>query len=310
MPRIPRDRKRRPDALTVKQVYDMVRRPLNNPYTAMTVNRPVLSDFFAGKEFSIYVDGVPEIKFKVKDINTLYWWKNGVDTGWEEEYYECYESSSKGLYFLFHQVKNDLSCKLRILAVDTASRLVTLVSGVIGLVDYTPRDTDATPFFGYIDWYDGSEPPKERHKHTLELIQKNILWKVNNWCQIHYYTSRHYFSYQLLGKENGLVVSERARHIKLRENVYLFYWRDMQGDGILSCEIMDLNSFCSIGVNYGLTDYQFICSGFSRESGRFITDGELAEYERIFEETKDQKHALKTVFGIDIDETTTPVLDC
>lgn len=310
MPRIQRDRKRRPEALTSKQVHDMVRRPLNNPYTAMCINRPDLSDFFTGKEFSIHCDGVPEIKFKVSGINTLHWFKNGVDGGWEEEYYECYESSSKGLYFLFHQVKNDLSCKLRILAVDTQSRLVTLVSGVIGLMDYTPRDTDATPFFGYIDWYDGSEPLWERHAHTLEMIQKNILWKVNSWCHIHYYTSRHYFTSQTFGDENGFVVSERGRHIKLRDNVYLFYWRDMQGSGILSCEIMDLNTFSGVGVNYGLTDYQFICSGFTRENGRFVTDGELAEFERIFEETGDQKLALKTVFDVDINDMTTQILNC
>jgi hypothetical protein len=310
MPRIPRDRKRRAEKLTAKQVQDMVRKPLSNPYLASPMRRPELQDYFVGKEFSVHLDGVPELKFRVKDLNTLYWWKNGVDVDWEEEYYECYESSAKGLYFLFHQVKNDLGCKLRILAVDTGNSLVTLVSGVIGLADYTPRDTDAAPYFGYIDWHDGSEPPGERHGHTLELIQKNILWKTSDRLHLHYYTARRYFSYQAFGVENGLVVSERARHVRLRDNVFLFYWRDMQGTGILSCEIMDLDAMRSIGVLYGLTDYRFLCCGFTREEGRFVTDEELTEFERVFDETKDQKKALKTVFGVDLDEALIPLPNC
>ena len=310
MPRIPGDRRERPEALNVKQIKDMVKRPLNNPYAGAPMNRPDLQDFFAGKEFSIMLDGIQEIKYKVLDANTLSWYKVGFGVGWEDEYYECYESSSKGLYFLFHLLKNDNSAgKIRIFAIDTHSSLVTLISGSIGLLDYTPRDTDAAPYFGYIDWHDGSEPPKERHNYTLELIQKNILWRVNNYNQIHYYSNRHHFSCQEFGKMNGFVSSERARHIKLRENVYLFYWREMQGSGILSCDIMDLNVFYGVGVRFGVTDYVFVCSGFTREEGRFVTDEELVEFECVFDETQDQRVALKKVFGVDLDDYIVPPME-
>ena len=312
MVQTPRYRRERPAELTAKNVSDMVKRPPNNPYVVPNMNRPDLQDFFVGKEFSIRIDGNPEIKYKVKDINTLYWWKTGMEAGWEEEYYECYESSAKGLYFLFHQLRTDFmsSGKVRILAIDTENRMVTLLSGAFGLMDYTPRDTDANPFFGYIDWYDLMAPPQERHGYTLELIQKNILWKVNNYNQIHYYVNRRYFACQEFGKENGLVTTERARHIKLRDNVYLFFWREMQRSGILSCDIMDLNEFYGVGMRYGVTDYAFICHGFTREEGKFVTDDELKEFERVFDESKDQKYALKAVFGVDPDDYVIKPLEC
>jgi hypothetical protein len=284
----------------------MVKKPLLSPYIGIPMNRPDLSDFFAGKEFSIFVDGVPEIKFKVNDLNTLSWLKNGV--GWEEEYYECYESSSKGLYFLFHQVRNDFGLRVRVLAIDTANRLVTLLAGTLGLEDYTPRDTDASPFFGYIDWYDGAPAPAERHAYTMELIQKNILWSVGDYRLIHYYVNRRYYSRQMFGEENGLVTSERARHIRLRDNVYLFFWREMQSYGILGCDIMNLNEFNSVGLLYGVTDYRFICNGFTRETGKWVTDEELAEFERVFLESQDQTYALKTVFNLDLPKLANPLL--
>jgi hypothetical protein len=153
MPVKPRKRKRRPEQLSAMTIKNMVKKPLINPYIGEPMNRPDLQAFFAGKEFSVHLDGVPELKYKVKDKNTLLWWKNGWwgndgVTGWEEEYYECYESSSSGLYFLFHQITNDVfstHCRpvTRIFAIDTVNNLVTLLSGNLGLTDYTNRDTDA-----------------------------------------------------------------------------------------------------------------------------------------------------------------------
>jgi hypothetical protein len=271
------------------------------------MNRPDLSGFFAGREFSVHIDGVPEIMYKVKDGNTLEWHKNGA--GWQEEYYECYESSSPGLYLLFHQLSSDLySLRVRILAIDAESRLVTLLSGMLGLEDYTPRDTDASAHFGYIDWGAGAAAPAGRHGYTLELLQRNILWSVGDYRLIHYYINRRYYLRQLFGEENGLVTAERARHIKLRDGVYLFFWREMQGDGILGCDIMDLNKFYGVGMLYGVTDYRFICNGFTRETGKFVTDAELREFERVFLESLDQTYALKTVLGVDLPRLANPLL--
>ena len=285
----------------------MVRKPLINPYVGLPMNRPDLCEFFAGREFSIHADGNPEIKYRVRDKNTLEWYKNGA--GWQEEYYECYESSSDGLYIMFHQLSNDLfSLRVRILAIDTKNRLVTVLAGMLGLEDYTPRDTDATPYFGYIDWYDGAAAPADRHAYTMELIQKNILWSVGDYRMIHYYVNRRYYNRQIFGEENGLVTSERARHIKLRDGVYLFFWREMQGSGILGCDIMDLNKFFGVGMFYGVTDYRFVCNGFTRETGKFVTGDELNEFERVFLESNDQTYALKTVFDVDLPKLANPLL--
>ena len=302
---MPRYRSRRV-FLSPKDVSNMVKKPLIDPHMGSPMNRPDLCGFFAGKEFSLHIDGAPEIKFKAKDINTLVWFKNGV--GWEEEYYECYESSSKGLYFLFYQVTNAFGNVVRIVAIDSESRLVSLISGRLGKEDYSARDTDAGAHFGYIDFYDGSPAPAARHEHTLELITKNILWSVGDTRVIHYYLSRRFFALQSLGEENGLVTTEPARHIKLRDNVYLFYWREMQGRGILECDIMDLNAFCGVGLRYGVTDYRFICHGFTRETGKWVTDEELAEFERVFLETQDQTYALETVLGADLPKYADPLL--
>ena len=305
MAKLPRYRSRRVP-LSSKNVSDMVKKPLLDPHVGSPMNRPDLCGFFIGKEFSLHIDGVQEIKFKVKDLNTLSWYKNGV--GWEEEYYECYQSSSKGLYFLFHQLTNAFGNALRIIAVDEETRLVTLIYGSLGKEDYTSRDTDANAHFGYIDFYDGSAAPHGRHSHTLELITKNILWSVGDSRMIHYYLSRRFFALQMFGEENGLVTTEPARHIKLRDNVYLFYWREMQGRGILECDIMDLNCFYGVGMRYGVTDYRFICHGFTRETGRWASDDELAKFEKLFLETQDQTHALKTVFDVDLPKYADPLL--
>ena len=293
--------------ISAKQVNDMVSRPLLNPYIGAPMNRPELNDFFAERDFSIRIDGNHEIKYKVKDKNTLEWYKNGV--GWQEEYYECYESSSAGLYIMFHQLSNNLfGSRVRILAIDTVNSCVTLLLGMMGLEDYTARDTDATSHFGYIDWYDGAAAPADRHAYTMELIQKNILWSVGDYRMIHYYVNRRYYSRQMFGEENGLVTSERARHIKLREGVYLFFWREMQSTGILGCDIMDLNKFYGVGMRYGVTDYRFVCNGFTRETGKFVTAEELNEFERVFLESNDQTYALKTVFGVDLPKIANPLL--
>ena len=305
MVKLPRYRSRRV-ALSPKNVSDMVKKPLLDPHMGSPMNRPDLCDFFVGKEFSLFIDGSPEIKFKVEGLNKLSWYKNGV--GWEEEYYECYESSSKGLYLLYHQITNAFGNVVRIIAVDIENRLVSLLSGRLGKEDYTARDTDVSAHFGYIDFYDGSAAPSERQAHTLELITKNILWSVGDTRLIHYYLSRRFMAQQVFGEENGLVTTEPARHIKLRDNVYLFYWREMQGSGILGCDIMDLNRFYGVGMYFGVTDYRFICHGFTRETGKWATDEELAEFERLFLETQDQAYALKTVFGVDLPKYADPLL--
>ncbi|NLO48774.1 MAG: hypothetical protein GX111_10705 [Clostridiales bacterium] len=315
MPVKPRKRKHRPEQLSGMTIKNMVRNPLVNPYIGEPMNRPDLQDFFSGKEFSIHLDGAPELKYKVKDKNTLRWWKNGWwgdddVTGWEEEYYECYASSAEGLYFLFHQITNDVfSTHCRIFAIDTVNNLVTMLSGTLGLVDYTNRDTDVHPYFGYISWYDGKPAPSERHYKTHEMIQKNILWRVNNYNTIHYYVSRNYFNYQMFGEENGLVVTELCRFIRLRDNVFLFFWRDMQESGRLHAEIMDLNKFFGVGMIYGVTDFRFCCYGYTREEGRYVSEEELVEFERVFFESNDQRYALKTVFGVDLDDYTYKPID-
>lgn len=306
MPRFPLDRRERPEPASGRDIMESALDRSINPYIhGMPLNKPPVCDVFAGKE-AIFVFDDFEIKYKFKDETTLNWFLPGIGGGWQEEYYECYESNAKNLFFMFHEKIKDAPPLARAFAIDMDNRQVTLLSCTNGIEGYTPLDVEIKAYFGYIDFGDGATPPLGRHCYSTEMVRKAVMWRVNNWNLIHYYTSKHFFTNQVMIGQDGLIASEPARHIKLRDNVFLFHWVEMTGPGGMGTDIMDFNSYTGIGMFYGVGSGTRVCTGFRREAGKLLSIDDLLEFERVFEE--EGERAAISAMGVDISDVTTRII--
>jgi hypothetical protein len=306
MPRYPLDRRERLQPAASRDVLESVRNPYFDTYKhGPCWNHRPYSGVFTGKECRFVFDGC-EIRYKFNDLHLLSWFLPGVGGGWQEEYYECYESTAENLYFLFHEKKDDIPPGARAFAIDLDNNKVTMLYCSIGTEDYTNQDCDITPYFGYADWYDGAEPPKDWHFYTTELVRKAIFWRINTWILIHYYTSKQYFANQVMIGQDGLFATEPARHVKLRDGVYFFHWREMTGPGGMGADIMDLNKMARTGIFYGGGGGFKVANGFQAENGKFLTREDLIKFEHTFEERGET--AAMEAMGVDLSEKTLDIL--
>jgi hypothetical protein len=267
------------------------------------MNHPPFCEVFAGKACSFVFDQ-HTLPYRFSDCHTLY--RLDSHTGsWQEETYECYASSAEGLYFLFHEVREAVPPACRAFAIDLSTNRATLLNCVVGIEDYTNQDVDILPCFGSVDFHDGKAPSGEPHHYTTEMVRKAVMWRVNTWCLIHYYTSKQYFTNQVMIGQDGLIASEPARHIKLRDNVYLFHWREMTGPGGMGADIMDFEKFRGVGMFYGVGAYK-VCNGFQREDGKFLTHDDLVRFEQVFEERGER--AAMEAMGVDLNDKTVDLI--
>jgi hypothetical protein len=306
MPRFPLDRRERPEPGNSCDVLQMARNNGLNSYRhGMPMNRAPLSEVFAQQQCRIVFDDF-EICYAFHDIGALSWRHKDAEL-WEDESYECYASSAENLYFLFHETKNAIPPACRAFAIDLADNRITMLDCVVGgCEDNLNSDMDICPHFGYIDFYDGREPPRSRHHYTAEMVRKVVMWRVNTWCLIHYYTSKQYFTNQVMIGQDGLVASEPARHIKLRDNVYLFHWREMTAGGGMGADIMDFCSFRGVGMFYGVGGGGKCINGFQREDCNLLTHEDLLRFEQVFEERGER--AAMEAMGVDLSEKTVDLI--
>jgi hypothetical protein len=271
----------------------------------MPLNRPPLCDVFSGRAATFVFDDF-EIKYEFSGPTELRWFLPGVGGGWKNEYYECYESRAKNLFFLFHEKRENVPPMARAFAIDLDNRQVTLLRCMNGIEGYTRTDVEIKANFGYIDFGDGAAPPSGRHGAAAEMVRKAVMWRVNNWCLIHYYTSKNYFTNQVMIGQDGLIASEPARHIKLRDNVFLFHWVEMTGPGGMGTDIMDFNTFTGVGMFYGVGGGGRVCNGFQREAGKLLSREDLIKFEHVFEE--EGERAAVAAMGVDVNEITTDLI--
>ena len=306
MPRYPLDRRERDIPGASRDVLDSMRNPYNDTYKhGLFMSHPPYSSTFAGKE-GCFVFGDREIRYKFKDAHSLSWFLPGAGGGWQDEYYECFESSSKNLFFLFHERSDAIPPASRSFAIDLDNNKVTMLYCTIGNEDYTNQDTDIMPYFGYADWYDGAEPPQELHHFTNELTRKAVLWRINTWILIHYYTSKQYFANQVMIGQDGLFATEPARHVKLRDKVTLFYWREMSATGGMGADIMDFNTMTAVGIWYGGGVGFKQANAFQREDGKFLSVDDLIRFEQIASERGER--AAMEAMGVDLSERSIDIL--
>ena len=306
MPRYPLDRRARLPIVPSRDVLDTFRNPYIDTYKhGLYMSHPPFSDVFSGKKCRFVFDN-NEVKYEFKDMHTLNWFLPGACGGWQEEYYECFESASKNLFFLFHEKKNAIPPASRAFAIDLDNNKVTLLRCVIGKEGYTNQDTDITPYFGYVDWYDEVEPPQNLHHFTNDLVRKAVLWRINTWILIHYYTSTNYFANQVMIGQEGLFATEPARHVKLRDNVTFFYWVEMTGPGGAGADIMDFNTMSAVGIWYGGGAGFKTANAFQRENGKFLTIEDLIRFEHVYEEYGEI--AAMEAMGVDLSEQSVDVI--
>jgi len=306
MPRFPLDRREHSEPASGRDVMEAVLGRDYDPYAhGMPINRPPFSDIFAGREATLVFDDF-EIKYKFKDATTLCWFLPGVGGGWQEEYYECYESRAKNLYFLFHEKRLNAPPMARAFAIDLDNRQITMLTCINGIEGYMTTDVEITAYFGSIDFGDGVKPSGTRHHYSTEMVSKAVLWRVNNWCLIHYYTSKNFFTNQVMIGQDGLVASEPARHVKLRDNVFLFHWVEMTGPGGMGTDIMDFNTYTGVGMFYGVGGKGRVCNGFQREAGKLLTIDDLLKFEHVFE-TEGERAAVAAM-GVDLNDITTKLI--
>jgi hypothetical protein len=306
MPRFPLDRREHPEPASGRDVLETAFNREYDPFKhGMPINAPPSIDVFAGREATFVFDDF-EIKYKFQSATALSWFLPGVGGGWQDERYECYESAAKNLFFFFHEKKDDAPPMARAFAVDLDNNQVTLLTCAVGIEEYTTQDVEITAYFGYVDFGDGAAPPAGRHFYSLDMVRKAVMWRVNSWCLIHYYTSKNYFTNQVMIGQDGLIASEPARHIKLRDNVYLFHWVEMTGPGGMGADIMDFNTITGVGMFYGVGGTMRVCNGFRREAGKLLSHEDLLEFERVFEE-KGEMAAMEAM-GVDLSEETTHLI--
>ena len=306
MPRFPLDRRGRPEPSTGRDVMESILDRNIDPYAhGMPLNQPPICDVFSGKEAKFIFDDF-EISYKFEDATTLSWFLPGVGGGWQQEHYECYASTAENLFFLFHEKRENTPPLVRAFAIDLDNRQVAMLSCTNGIDGYTTTDVEIKAYFGYIDFGDGAAPPEGRHYYSTEMVSKAVLWRVNNWCLIHYYTSKHFFTNQVMIGQDGLIASEPARHIKLRDNVFLFHWVEMTGPGGMGTDIMDFNTYTGVGMFYGVGGGSRVCNGFQREAGKLLSIDDLLKFEHVFE-TEGERAAVAAM-GVDLSDITTNII--
>ena len=306
MPKFPVDRRERPESPSGRDVMESA---LSNNFDAfkhgMPLNPPPISDVFAGKDAKFVFDDF-EIEYKFTDSTNLKWFLPGVGGGWQDERYESYESSAGNLFFMFHKKSISAPPMCRAFAIDLDNRQVTMLKASVGIEGYGNQDVEITAYFGYIDFGDGAAPPEGRHHYSTEMVRKAVMWHVNNWNLIHYYVSKNYFINQVMIGQEGLIATEPARHVKLRDNIFLFHWVEITGPGGMGTDIMDFNTLTGVGMFYGCGATMVVCNGFQREAGKFLTKEDLIKFEHVFEEQGER--AAVAAMGVDVNSVGTRII--
>ena len=306
MPKYPVDRRERPESPSGRDIMESALDRTFNPFKhGMPLNQPPLSDIFAGKRAKFVFDDF-EIEYEFEDSENMKWFLPGVGGGWQKEHYECYESSAGNLYFMFHEKTISAPPMCRAFAIDLDNRQVTMLKCSVGIENYGNNDVEITAYFGYIDFSDGAAPPVGRHCYSTEMVRKAVMWHCNNWNLIHYYVSKNYFINQVMIGQEGLIATEPARHIKLRENVFLFHLVEITGPGGMGADIMDFKALKGVGMFYGCGATMVVCNGFQREAGKFLTKDDLIKFEQVFE--KEGERAAVAAMGVDIESVNTRII--
>jgi hypothetical protein len=219
-------------------------------------NTMEVSDYMAGKKFTLRYDDGPAWEYDIIDAKHLKWREEGEST-WHSELYEGYEAAKDIILFCHICTGSDpLRCLTQ--AVDFSKALATCVDAQLGN-GHKPWEVGHKAIFGVLELEGGPTPPAvERHGFTTELVGKAFSWTYGEFMQsIHVYSSPNSYSWTIMLPKNagGWMWSSPCLYVKLRDDAYLMSWTEdtcngNQGTFILNPWIMhDGGFFFGIGDN-------------------------------------------------------------
>ena len=217
-------------------------------------NTMEVSDYMAGKKFTLRYDDGPAWEYDIIDAKHLKWREEG-ERAWHSELYEGYEAAKDIILFCHICTGSDpLRCLTQ--AVDFSNALATCVDAQLGN-GRKPWEVGHKAIFGVLELKGGPTPPAvERHGFTTELVGKAFSWTYGEFMQsIHVYSSPNSYSWTIMLERNagGWMWSSPCLYVKLRDDAYLMSWTEdacngNQGTFILNPWIMhDGGFFFGIG---------------------------------------------------------------
>ncbi len=224
-------------------------------------NTMEVSDYMAGKSFTLRYDDGPVWEYDIVDSDSLKWRFAG-ETSWHEEIYQSFEPAKD--IILFSHIctgSNPLRCLTH--AIDFSNALVTCVDAQVGN-GHKVWEVGHKALFGVLEMAGGPTPPSvARHGFTTELVGKAFTWTYSDFMQsIHVYSSPESYSWTIMmpGNTGGVMWSSPCLYVKLREDAYLMSWTEdtcngNQGTFVVNPWIMhDGGFFFGIGDSDGEPD--------------------------------------------------------
>ena len=205
-------------------------------------NNLPFSDFLAGKQFKVVLDGEKYAaapwtgdrktvyEYDVISGSKLRWRRAGG--AWQEEKYVCYEPA-RDIYFFSHMMTGELDYANLTLAIDFSTGLATTVRAQIGSW-HSEWETGSEVKFGVLEYGDIVPPFTRRHHFTTDLVGKCYSWTYSDkMSSIHVYSSPESYSWTIVNGDNsgGATWSSPCYYIKLRDDAYLLQWVEENCNG-------------------------------------------------------------------------------
>ncbi len=217
-----------------------------------------VSDYMAGKTFTLRYDDGPAWEYDIVDETHLKW-REGGEGAWHEEAYRGVEAA-KDIVLFCHVCTGSAPLRCLTQAVDFSNGLTTCVDAQLGN-GRKAWEVGHRAIFGTLEMDGGPVPPaNDRHGFTTELVGHAYSWTYSDVMQsIHVYSSPNSYSWTIMMDRNagGWMWSSQCLYVKLREDAYLMSWVEddcngNQGTFILNPWLMhDGGFFFGVGDNAG-----------------------------------------------------------
>jgi phenolic acid decarboxylase len=218
-------------------------------------NTMEVSDYMAGKTFTLRYDDGPAWEYDILDAHSLRWREEGGGA-WRSEKYEGFEAAKDIVIFSHICTGSDpLRCLTQ--AVDFSNALCTCVDAQLGN-GRKPWEVGHTAVFGVLELPGGPTPPAVyRHGFTTELVGKAFSWTYSDFMQsIHVYSSPESYSWTIMLDRNagGFMWSSPCLYVRLRDDAYLMSWTEDTCNGNQGTFIVNPRLMHDAGFFFGVGD--------------------------------------------------------
>ena len=223
----------------------------------------------SGKTMALYFEDGFALRISFLEDSQLSWEViEGQDKGTKGKEPYTATSPREGIYFVDY-IKHDGTAESVSLVLDFNANMATAVVGRMPTEEETRKDPyrraiegeELTPVS--VDFLRAGidqtlEKDEERHQQTSDLIGKRVKYTYSQ-TEIyeHIYLNENLYTWHCLdGLEKGLADSDRCRHIKIADNLYLFVWWE-KVIPTLGVVIIDLTKMKTTGKLFGYETHDF-----------------------------------------------------